>query len=547
MSRIPPASVRLTSDLLNYNQVGASGYYFYAHLKETILHEKIVNMLGNNVGFVTMKQKKKHLPRIIMGVLPIYSILRAKTFYDRFFTKSYDWLRTKLFRGAQSSAVRYHNGVLFSRTRHAMVAERDDVVVHQKPNAEHTQRPTTFASPTDTKERVTSQFLQNLASYRWKPNQNDYINHFDWYTRFNLKSIPQKSRLSKPLNITQELKIRRSDRTNLQLSQEKRLKSAKSPNVIDIYDAKLKALLSPVKKTKQIMSTLCKYDNKVYRPYRKGDHRYKKSQNRVNSTGCYRRAWSKKSLFALFCFEQIIGKINSYPNNCLTLGRKTKNRESIRKKTLHAQGLQYKSTTTKGNASMLKKRYKKFYDIQFIGMLNSDSRLEIRNGRNIPRSQIERLKPRTLYELLPGSYKKEVAKKKFIHRNKGWSTRRVNNDNDFLKAHRAGVPFKPEESDKVRLLDFDRYIGQFKTNVTPKFWVSRRFNANMIVNLFFFVQGKITGKHKRLSAFQGGCSATVGSGNGVPRLKSGFLFEFDVHSKSSEVIKSLRPTISLRF
>lgn len=526
MSRIPPASVRLTSGLLNYNQVGASEYYFNAHLKETITHDKIIDLLGGNIGFVTTKQKIKHLPLLVMGVLPIYTKLRAKKCYDRFFIKSYDWFRAKLFRGAQSCALRYHNAALFSQTRYTTI---DDSTANVADYA--TWKGQKKQNSNNLCHSITSQFLQNLTSFRWKPKKS-FIKISPWL-RFETKSV---HRVRRKATVPQYFGVygtkNKSKSTQIGTGKVKK-KLQESPDSIfpwsTLSDAKLKALLTPrKKKVKHIMAPLYGLPYK-YRPCR---------------AGLNRLAWSKNSIFALFCFEQIIGNINrSYAKSGLA-----KQGPSATTSSTHAQGLPCKSVTTKSQYRQ-KKQYRTFYDIQYIGMLSSECQLRVQNTRNIPRSQIDILRPKPLDDHLSRRFNELSAEKRRMIHTKHWSSQEGNVfKSRFLRTlqEKRALRLRRGLNDE-HLLDFDRYVGRFRTNETPKFWVSRRFNAPTILNLFCFVTGKIAGKTRRQQAFQGGCSVSTGSACGMSRLKSGFLFEFDVISESLNKTKSLRPTMTLRF
>ena len=64
------------------------------------------------MGFPTRaSRKRKTLPLLIQGVLPIFTQLRAKKYYNQLLAHSCHWNVAKLFRGAQSSGLNYcHSG-----------------------------------------------------------------------------------------------------------------------------------------------------------------------------------------------------------------------------------------------------------------------------------------------------------------------------------------------------------------------------------------------------------------------------------------------------
>ena len=508
MSRIPPASVRLTSALLNYNQVATSGYYFNNHLKEALLYDSIVRQLANNMGFITPSQKRKRLPLLEMGVLPIYTQLRAKMCYSRCLTKSYHWFSARLFRGAQSGALCYQNASIFGHT------QLDSTVIdHWSLEATPClKKNTSFVSSIP-------QILRNVANIELEPSQRSVR------ATYRQRFLSKKERLRRVDNLRNQRKIdvgienQANTKTQMglrpflpSLSVAERLLQQNqfgwvptswwvttSPPWRDGFsfaDPTTSRTRSPVAGTK-IKNNISHQAKATFRP----------------------RVWSKRSLFSLFCLEQIIGKAN------------------FSRKTVFCPGIPLPSvrTSNKTTYGTRKKKFKTFYDIQLVRQLNSDQYLKIRKTHNFPRSYIDLLKP-THYLILEDHATKgdtEVVKANVYTR--------------ALFTHNSGVMRKKQVTDQIELIDFDRAIGQqkSKSNVVPKFWISRRFNTPILFNLFCVVEGQTCIGHPRESSYK---SLGISNSNTRwSRLKSSFLFEFDVYSKSSNDIKSLRPSMSLRF
>lgn len=107
MSRIPPASMRLSSGTLNYVFIGTSHYFFINQLKQNLALQhtfRLSQHLFYNYARIT---KKKRKPVVHPCVLPIYTQLRAKKYFNLQFNQSQSWFLEK----AQSGAV----GLVLSR------------------------------------------------------------------------------------------------------------------------------------------------------------------------------------------------------------------------------------------------------------------------------------------------------------------------------------------------------------------------------------------------------------------------------------------------
>lgn len=488
MSRTPPASIRLTGGYLNYNQVAISAYYFQSHLKEGIVLENIVRMLASNVGFFTSLQKRKNIPLLVMGVLPIYTQLRAKKCYYRYLTKSAHWFSAKLFRGAQSDILQYHNASLYHESKSAAEQSLVKRVSHDS----------------------ISRALQKLINLT-----------VDWKKALTVPETLQfgcyKGRLLKS-------RSQNHSRRYLHIADAKIVKVGQTA----VLESFFTVILHKRGTSIAVINPLCELQKKsswISSPQRsraqasqlRGEQTFAKSR-RISQQR--KSVWSKKSLFVLFCLEQIVGKTNQNAS-------------------CHLQGVAYKPITTKGYKNQRNKKFKTFYDMMLIQQLESDDSLKLLKGHNIPKSQIDKLKPKYIEPVSSSRYTQNKTLKR-----------------DSRNFFDSTMQSKMKPTKQVKLLDFDRYVCQYKSNVVPKFWVNRRFHLPMRLNLFSIIEGRICGERRanspfladeqkrgafQISRFQPSDTA------GWARLKSGFVFEFNVHSKTSDDVKSLKPTVSLRF
>lgn len=101
MSRIPPASTRLSSGTLNYAFLGTSNYFFVNQLKQNLALQHALQLGGYLFYNYARFTKKKRKPIVHPCVLPIVSQLRAKKFFNLQFNQSQSWFMLK----AQSGAV----------------------------------------------------------------------------------------------------------------------------------------------------------------------------------------------------------------------------------------------------------------------------------------------------------------------------------------------------------------------------------------------------------------------------------------------------------
>lgn len=527
MSRIPPASLRLTGALLNYNQVATSGYYFNNHTKEAFMYDRIVRQLAKNMGFVASAQRgRKRLPLLEMGVLPIYTLLRAKMCYSRCLTKSYHWFRTRLFRGARSDTLCYQNASLCSDLTNGYTISDCSAAYKATPRE---------LTKNGASENLTIlQILRkNVATSIRHPKNEPFTSHeYDrkkkaYFGRGTVKQPPaairmlkkgflKRSKMSKmSLNYvlpglipTRYSQPQPGDGESGQASYRRRFLSKQEQS----FKLKFDRPKTTLTRTVQIRANT-KKNNKSIRTAKTKPH-----------------VWSKLSLFGLFCLEQIIGKANHGAH-----------------KTVFCPGTPFPSVRTSNKKTYGgQRKYKTFYDIQLTRQLNSDQFLKIRKTHNLPRSYIDLLKP-TDYLVL-----KDVD----------GGTDEVVKANVYTRQLQSGIRRKKPVSDVVQQIDFDRAFDQAmreraKFNVVPKYWISRRFNTPMMLNLFCVVQGQTSGRfcagHQSpyrslgISSSSAGCCSNNTARTSSRRLKSSFIFEFDVHSKSSNTIKSLRPAMSLRF
>lgn len=474
MSRTPPASIRLTSGFLNYDQAAASTYYYQAHLKQGVMLDNIIRMLAKNVGFFTSRQKKKTVPQLVMGVLPLYTQLRAKQWYQRCFSKSCDWFTSKLFRGAQSSGLYYHNAVLYRQA---------------------------FK-----KEQATLLTVKNVP---YEPVPNIFQKLICYGT---LRRGAKKSKSFKP--VTNFYRQKGIQKGSAEATLQKPKKSLLRINQKACHDSQ-PAFLSKAAPSQRYEKGFIRTLFALKKSSSEMGAGKRKKKTSLTVAVPHMQMWSNKSLFVLFCLEQIIGKSNRNPSNFL-------------------QAIPTKPTTTVGYHNLRKKKLKTFYDIQLIRMLELGKEyMKIRMGHNFPRSQVDKLKP-ILIDPLQDT---EVAR---LHGRAVAQEMTTSRQSDIMPQ------FRKKSTRGVKLLDFSRLVSQYKSNVTPKFWVCRRFNTTMKLNLFSVVEGRICRGHRRVPAFQRTLLVPSYTA-GWTRLKSSFMFDFDVYSQMSNEIKSLRPTTSLRF
>ena len=107
MSRIPPASTRLSSGTLNYVFIGTSNYFFVNQLKQNLALQHTFRCGQHLLYNYARITKRKRKPIVHPCVLPIYTQLRAKNFFNLQFNQSQSWFLEK----AQSGAV----GLVLSR------------------------------------------------------------------------------------------------------------------------------------------------------------------------------------------------------------------------------------------------------------------------------------------------------------------------------------------------------------------------------------------------------------------------------------------------
>jgi hypothetical protein len=488
MSRTPPASIRLTCGLLNYDQVATSTYYFKSHLKDGITLENVIGMLAHNIGFVTAFQKRKTVPLLVLGVLPLYTQLRAKKCYTRILTKSYHWFNAKLFRGAQSNTLYYHNALNYNDSRATPIA----------------QRPLDYARDHKT--------ARNIISHDCRVFQK-LTNVVRKHPAFAGSFAP-----GRPGSLRTGAKLPAKAGCLSNGARTKTLRESTPAQALGLIRRPTSSIMEKINTITRTAQTKCYIESIFLSCHSRGAHTKRLLQSwcatsrsstfrgvrkasilgaQTNNVKALPQAWSKNSLFALFCLEQIIGKSNANTSH-------------------HLQGIPSMSVTTRGHNNVLKKKFKTFYDILLIQQLESDQFLKIRAGHNIPRSQIDKRKPLVVGE-----------------------------NGDILNgtSFRWGQDASKRGHTYARLLDYDRNLGQYKSNVAPKFWVSRRFNAPKKLNLFCYFEGRIGLGSKRGAGFQKHDTSIAG----WTRLKSNFVFVFDVYSKTSNDTKSLRPTICLRF
>lgn len=493
MSRIPPASLRQTGGLLNYNQVATSGYYFNNHLKEAFLYDSIVRQLAKNMGVFTAAQKRKRLPILEMSVLPVYTQLRAKMCYSRSLAKSAHWFSTRLFRGARSGALCYQNASVFDRSYDSTTIDHGSKALKTTPRL----KKNTYSVDT------IPQILQNISNI------------------FKLESNPKSLLRTVPIYRSRSLRPNQKCATMCQ-----------QPHLEQLYQPKIKSLSTPSVRAAKRLLQQSQLDLRggfsFSDPTIFGVAGKKKIKSKTHQakTG-FSHVWLKRSVFSLFCLEQIIGKANACH------------------KTTFSPSTPLPSARI-SNKNWRKKKFKTFYNIQLTRQLNSDQYLKIRKTYNFPRSYVDLLKPADYFVLEDRKNETssdiEVVKASVYNRS---------NTHLWL----GNPPREKQVTDKVKLIDFDRAMGQLKSksNVIPKFWISRRFNASMLFNLFCVVEGQ-TGRSPGRGRIKHPCwlykSLGISNSNASrwsTRLKSSFLFEFNVYSKSSNEIKSLRPITSLRF
>jgi hypothetical protein len=109
MSRIPPASIRLTSQTFHSPFVGTSVFYYNTQLKQNLTLQKAIQKLGKNLEFLTNPTRRRTLSVLQSGLLPISTQLRAKQMLTLQFIQSHYWFTRKTMNCAQLFGFSSHS------------------------------------------------------------------------------------------------------------------------------------------------------------------------------------------------------------------------------------------------------------------------------------------------------------------------------------------------------------------------------------------------------------------------------------------------------
>lgn len=559
MSRIPPASVRVTCNTLDFSEIGTSVYYFTTQLKNNIALTKAIAKLGKNLGFpISALKRRLSLPQLILGVLPIYTQLRASKYYNLLLAHSHHWFSSKLFRGAQSRLLHYHNAAAFQNTRSQCAAELKKNVSTPARALQHTSC--------------------NPLNRRLFPKPCKHLN------RSNVSNLQRK-------------------KVETHVHKTKAVVQLTKHHMSIIHAAQKRALV-----------VLSKLGVNVAPPVPQSFRQRLKSggdKARVKIPERPREnSWSNAGLFTLFCIQQIVGKQkHRVSNNHIAFQQASLNDRFDCRKHQHKKRFKkpydFLFIERLGQEELLQIQAGHHYPKSTVSHLKADpffvsdlssslcsplekaKAREIKQGLQRPNRHPHLTQGPPLQEQRQGEQRALPPKGRTKGKVGGDQKQsqpnplegRLQNTNQH--SARFGNAKHHQPSKNGFGLQIDNLGHIIKNNVNPKFWVFRTFNTHARLNFLNFVEGRFCSGPKQsiqnvitklpfdpirpdgddgkqqdnntvyqkekanTSPFREAKASGYINKAGLHRLNTGFVFDLSLSSKKAS--KSLRPTISIRF
>lgn len=527
MSRIPPASIRLTSGALASSTIGTSTYYYNSQLKANISLDKVTQMLGQVAGFPvdTSSKRRGAFPWLRQEILPIQAQLRAKRLFTLLLTRSHSWFSSKMCGIFDSSLTTLINS-----------SNCQVKVVDQRPPLKGValvSKQCAFPLATVKWLCNTTRFRKQKAAFSpscrqtllgYKKTKIEFSKRVTFLFRHTSGSVLTKCI---PKNLLQQPLV--SHRFNATISDPKVAQQHSQKRLVHKVDQGVNQESSQLIRPKNRRRSVLPLPGQSLQELNGGNQRKKT---------VHRGFWQRPSLFMWLCLQQTFGKQVHLKSNSLLV-------PALRQK--------FRNITEK-KKSRSRKMSRPNYDFHFIEQLDqyslTDSQKAVRfRCTHYPRTGVDHL---TYDPVLPSDLSKGPTY--------------------VANTTRAKV----KRNTRLRI---DNLTSYSNNNVTPKLLVCRTYKAPVRLNLFSFLEGHFSKgrlvsrsnkerqtpnhgpwqrpkwtrkKHFNTTypvntlenAFHHGLvQHNKADKAGFFRQKSGVTFQLDLRLDS---LKSLRPTLSIR-